>query len=126
APVENVSFALTVPLIVDIAASIRNSIRPDKLDREVARVRRALYFDLGVPFPGINLRLNENLKEGEYRVLVNEIPVASGAARPGYAIVRESEANLKMFDIPFERGEDFLPNTPSYWVSMKHLPTLEK
>ena len=41
APVETVNFALTVPLIVDIAASVRNSIRPEKLDREVARVRRA-------------------------------------------------------------------------------------
>ncbi len=125
-PVEAVSFALTVPLIVDIAASVRNAIRPDKLDREVARVRRALYFDLGVPFPGIHLRLNENLKEGEYRILVNEIPVAAGAARPGYVIVRETEANLRMFDIPFERGEDFLPHTPSYWVSTKHLPVLER
>ena len=28
-PVEAVSFALTVPLIVDIAASVRNSIRPE-------------------------------------------------------------------------------------------------
>jgi type III secretion protein V len=126
APVEVVNFALTVPLIVDIAASVRNSIRPDKLDREVARVRRALYFDLGVPFPGINLRLNENLKDGEYRILVNEIPVAAGTARPGFVIVRESEANLKMFDIPFERGEDFLPHTPSYWVANKHLPLIER
>lgn len=125
-PVEPVNFALTVPLIVDIAATVRNSIRPDKLDREVARVRRALYFDLGVPFPGIHLRLNENLKDGEYRVLVNEIPVAAGLARPGFVIVRETEANLAMFDIPFERGEDFLPNTPSFWVNMKHLPTLER
>jgi type III secretion protein V len=125
-PVEQVNFALTVPLIVDIAATVRNSIRPEKLDREVARVRRALYFDLGVPFPGIHLRLNENLKEGEYRVLVNEIPVAAGQARPGYCIVRETEANLAMFNIPFERGADFLPRTPSLWVSMKHLPTLEK
>jgi len=83
---------------------VRNSIRPEKLDREVARVRRALYFDLGVPFPGVHLRLNDNLSEGEYRIMVNEIPVASGAARPGHFIVRETEANLKMFDIPFERG----------------------
>ena len=126
APVEAVTFALTVPLIVDIASSVRNSIRPEKLDREVARVRRALYFDLGVPFPGVHLRLNDNLKEGEYRIMVNEIPVASGAARPGYFIVRETEANLRMFDIPFERGDDFLPNTPSYWVAMKHLPLVEK
>ncbi|MGV8938744.1 MAG: type III secretion system export apparatus subunit SctV [Allorhizobium sp.] len=125
-PVEAVTFALTVPLIVDIAASVRSSIRPDKLDREVARVRRALYFDLGVPFPGINLRLNENLKDGEYRILVNEIPVASGAARPGYFIARETEANLKMFGVPFERGEDFLPGTPSLWVQVRHLPLLEK
>jgi type III secretion protein V len=125
-PVEPVTFALTVPLIVDIAASVRNSIRPEKLDREVARVRRALYFDFGVPFPGINLRLNENLREGEYRILVNEIPVAAGVARPGFCIVRESEANLRMFDIPFERGEDFLPRTPSYWVAVKHLPLIER
>ena len=125
-PIEAVTFALTVPLIVDIASSVRNSIRPEKLDREVARVRRALYFDLGVPFPGVHLRLNDNLSEGEYRIMVNEIPVASGAARPGYFIVRETEANLKMFDIPFERGDDFLPNTPSYWVQMKHLPLVER
>lgn len=125
-PIDPVNFALTVPLIVDIAASVRNSIRPDKLDREVARVRRALYFDLGVPFPGIHLRLNENLKDGEYRILVNEIPVAAGLARPGFVIVRETESNLAMFNIPFERGQDFLPNTPSLWVATKHLPVLEK
>ena len=118
--VEPVTFALTVPLIVDIASSVRAAIRPEKLDNEVARVRRALYFDLGVPFPGINLRLNDNLKDGEYRIMVNEIPVASGQARPGFVIVRETEANLKMFNIPYEVGEDFLPNTPSYWVAMKH------
>ena len=126
APVEAVTFALTVPLIVDIAASVRNSIRPEKLDREVARVRRALYFDLGVPFPGIHLRLNETLRDEEYRILVNEIPVAAGVARPGYFIVRETEANLQMFDIAFERGEDFLPNTPSYWVAAKHLALVER
>ncbi len=79
-----------------------------------------------MPFPGINLRLNDNLQPGEYRILVNEIPIATGLARPGYVIVRESEANLKMFDIPFEQGDDFLPNTPSRWVAVKHIPMMEK
>ncbi|MEO1774708.1 MAG: type III secretion system export apparatus subunit SctV [Pseudomonadota bacterium] len=119
-PVEAVTFAPTVPLIIDIASTVRNSIKPEKLDNEIARVRRALYFDLGVPFPGVHLRLNDNLEEGHYRILVNEIPIANGAARPGFFIARESETNLKMFDIPFEHGEDFLPNTPSYWVALKH------
>jgi type III secretion protein V len=89
-------------------------------------VRRALYFDLGVPFPGIHLRLNETLKDDEYRILVNEIPVATGAARPGYFIVRETEDNLRMFEIPFERGDDFLPGVPSLWVAIKHLPLVER
>ena len=125
-PVEAVTFALTVPLIVDIASAVRNSIRPEKLDREVARVRRALYFDLGVPFPGVHLRLNDNLREGEYRIMVNEIPVATGVARAGFFIVRETAENLRMFDIPFDHGDDFLPNTPSYWVAVKHLPQVER
>jgi type III secretion protein V len=126
APVEPVTFALTVPVILDVAASMRNHIKPTRLDREIAKLRRALYFDLGVPFPGINLRLNENLKEGEYRILVNEIPIASGTCRPGFVIVRESEANLNLFDVPFEKGDDFLPITKSLWVSEKQLPLLQK
>ena len=60
------------------------------------------------------------------RILVNEIPVAAGMLQPGWFIVRETEENLNMFEIPFERGDDFLPNTPSYWVQMKHLPLVER
>ncbi len=125
-PVEPVTFAMTVPLMVDISASVRSAIRPERLDREVARVRRALYFDLGVPFPGIHLRINENLPTGEYRILVNEIPVARGSAREDHFIVRESDANLKMFGIPYERGDDFLPHTPSLWVHAQHLAAVEE
>lgn len=118
--VEPVSFALTVPLIVDISSSVRNYIQPKRLDAEVAKVRRALYFDLGVPFPGVHLRLNDTLEKDQYRILVNEIPVAIGTARPGSLMVRESTQNLDMFQIPYEKGEDFLPNVPSLWVANKH------
>ncbi len=118
--VEPVTFALTVPLIVDISSSVRSYIQPKRLDAEVAKVRRALYFDLGVPFPGVHLRLNDTLERDQYRILVNEIPVAMGAARPGSLLVRETEQNLDMFQIPFERSDDFLPNVPSLWVAAKH------
>lgn len=118
--VEPVSFALTVPLIVDISSSVRNYIQPKRLDAEVAKVRRALYFDLGVPFPGVHLRLNDTLEKDQYRILVNEIPVAMGMARPGQFLVRETPQNLDMFQIPYEKGEEFLPNVPSLWVPAKH------
>lgn len=124
--VEPVSFALTVPLIVDISTSVRNYIQPRQLDNEVAKVRRALYFDLGVPFPGVHLRLNDNLDEDEYLILVNEIPVARGQARPGYLMVRETQSNLDMFDVAHERGEDFLPGTPTLWVHARHEALLRR
>jgi type III secretion protein V len=124
--VEPVTFALTVPLIVDISPSVRGYIDPRRLDAEVAKVRRALYFDLGVPFPGVHLRLNDSLDEDEYRILVNEIPVAVGRSRPGHVIVRETPANLDMFKIPYEVGDDFLPNTKSLWVASKHEPLLRR
>jgi type III secretion protein V len=124
--VEPVTFALTLPLMVDISSSVRNYIQPKRLDAEVAKVRRALYFDLGVPFPGVHLRLNDTLDEDEYRILVNEIPVARGQSRPGYLMVRESQQNLDMFEIPYERGDDFLPGTPSIWVSTKHQARLTR
>ncbi len=42
------------------------------------------------------------------------------------ATSKESEANLKMFDIPYERGDDFLPNTPSLWVHTRHLGLVDQ
>jgi len=59
-------------------------------------------------------------------VMVNEIPIASGTYRPGYVIVRDTEANLELFDIPFEKGDDFLPATKTLWVSEKYLGTINK
>src|SRR5690606_29361710 len=64
---QPVGFSITLPLIIDMSTSVRNSIRPEELDREVARMRRALYLDLGVPFPTTHLRLNNSLADGEYR-----------------------------------------------------------
>src|SRR5690606_20999930 len=54
-------FSITVPLMVDVATDVEDAISPDLLNEELARVRRALYYDLGVPFPGIHLRFNGQL-----------------------------------------------------------------
>ena len=47
-------FSLTVPVMVDVGTDIQAMVRPDLLNEALAKVRRALYFDLGVPFPGIS------------------------------------------------------------------------
>ena len=54
---EGDDFSLVVPLMVDIDANVRQALTYNELNEEIMSVRRALYHDLGVPFPGINLRL---------------------------------------------------------------------
>jgi type III secretion protein V len=109
-------FSPTVPLMLDVAAGLRSSLKPAALDEQLRKIRRALYFDLGVPFPTIQLRFNDNLPNDSYGVLLSEVPVAQGSLRPGHLLVRERTESLTALGIPFEEGDKFLPNITTIWV----------
>ncbi len=118
-------FALTVPLMLDVAAELQNSLRPEALNEELIKIRRALYFDLGVPFPGIHLRFNEGLDDGHYNITMQEIPISQGRLRPGYVLARESTENLDILGIPYETDKPFLPKIQTLWVAASHQRTLQ-
>ena len=109
-------FAPTVPLLIDVAAGLQQAFDADVLNDELLKIRRALYFDLGVPFPGIQLRFNEGLPPESYNILLSEVPVSQGRLRPGYLLVRESVANLSALQIAYEEDRKFLPHIPTLWV----------
>ena len=109
-------FAPTVPLLMDVAAGLQQAFDADVLNDELLKIRRALYFDLGVPFPGIQLRFNEGLPPESYNILLSEGPVSQGRLRPGYLLVRESVANLSALQIAYEEDRKFLPHIPTLWV----------
>ncbi|THF57288.1 type III secretion system export apparatus subunit SctV [Pseudothauera rhizosphaerae] len=112
-------FAPTVPLLMDVAAGLSASFKADVLNDELLKIRRALYFDLGVPFPGINLRFNDHLPPGSYAIMLHEVPVSQGQLRPGWLFVRESEDTLKALGVEFEKDKKFLPNLPTIWAPEK-------
>jgi len=114
------SYQFTTPLIIDVANGSRGDIDPQKLNRELIRLRRALYFDLGVPFPGIFLRFNPNLEQGGYVILINEIPVAQAKFGVGKLWMREGADNLKIMGVPFETGPAMLPNLQTIWVEREN------
>lgn len=109
-------FAPTVPLMMDVAAHLQAGFDPEVLNEELLKIRRALYFDLGVPFPGIQLRFNENLPPESYNILLSEVPVSQGRLRPGHILVRENTQNLDALQIAYETDKKFLPNIPTLWV----------
>ncbi len=119
-------FAPTVPLLMDVASGLQQAFDADVLNEELLKIRRALYYDLGVPFPGIQLRFNDALPAESYHLLLSEVPVSQGRLRPGWLLVRESEANLQALQIQYESGAKFLPHIPTLWVAAELRETLAR
>lgn len=115
-----------MPLLLDVSAALEPCLKADALNDELLKVRRALYYDLGVPFPGIHLRFSKSLPESGYAILLHEVPVSQGTLRPGSVFVREREANLKTLGIDYETDTAFLPNLPTIWVASDKAEMLKK
>ena len=123
---EQEDFALTMPLLIDVASGLQAAIQPEALNEELLRVRRALYLDLGVPFPGIHLRFNDQLASERYLIYLQEIPMAQGKLAPGYLLAREQPDNLDLLNIPYRQDDAFLPGVPTLWVEDRHGEALRK
>ncbi|MHA3904761.1 type III secretion system export apparatus subunit SctV [Castellaniella sp. WN] len=117
-------FAPTLPLMMDVAADLQRHFDADELNTELLKIRRALYFDLGVPFPGIQLRFNDALPENTYLILLSEVPVSQGRLRPGHVLVRDTEQNLQALQVPHATDKPFLPGIPTLWTEASHVPML--
>ena len=120
------SYQITTPLMIDVASSSQDDVDPQVLNRELIRLRRALYFDLGVPFPAVFLRFNPGLERGAYVILINEIPVAQGQFQVGKVLVRDDPDNLKIMNVPFESGQPLLPNLATTWVDAENAERLKQ
>ena len=115
---------LGAPLLVDLSASLQEHLDMRSLNLEAAKVRRALYLDLGVPFPGVHVRFNENLSSNGYAILLQEIPVARGELRPGCVLYADNPSQLDIVQLPAEPAEPFLPNMPTLWIEDRHAERL--
>lgn len=109
-------FVPTVPLILDVFTGLNQAIDPQRLNDELVKIRRALYFDMGVPFPGIHLRYNDRLPAEAYQIVLSEVPVAQGRLRPGWLLVMEPEQTLKSLGLSYESDKPFLPGIETFWV----------
>jgi type III secretion protein V len=123
---EGDDFAMVTPLTVDIDANIRGALSYETLNDQIMAIRRALYHDLGVPFPGINLSLNPALSDGHYRLLVNEVPVSEGELRKGFVFALEDAENLTATGIAFETGKPFLSGHDTCWVKEEDKTRLDE
>ena len=124
---EQEQFSLVMPLLIDMTPELRDLLDMKTLNNELLKVRRALYLDLGVPFPGIHLRFNENITDANrYIILMNEVPVGQGELLPEMLFYTDNLDQISMLDIPYQTGETFLPNRKTVWVEQDHAEMLDK
>lgn len=120
-------FAPVVPLILDLSESLSEEIDYALLNEELSILRNTLYFDLGVPFPGVNLRHNEGLKGREILLNLNEIPVFSCLLVKDAVFCQEDSLNLDILGILYTKGSP-IDNSKkeSLWVNKSYIPLLDK
>ncbi|MEI8703105.1 MULTISPECIES: type III secretion system export apparatus subunit SctV [unclassified Mesorhizobium] len=122
---DAITITLTVPLMLDIGRDVQSIVRPDRLNKELAAVRQALLLDLGVPFPGVNLRVSDSNKDGAYTINVNEIPCGEGSLRAQHLLARDIPENLDLVGIPYVLDKPFLPQIETTWVDITHRESLQ-
>jgi len=70
------------------------------------RMRGALEVELGFRVPGVHVRAGAALPEGSYRVLVDEVPAASGRLPTSGLLVRSPAAELGFLSVEAETVQD--------------------
>lgn len=125
------SYALTLPVVLECGKAISLEIQKSPrgqgfIDQMIPRMRQALYSDLGVRFPGVHVRTDSPLLEGdEYSIHLNEVPIVRGKILEGYLLTNESEENLKRYNLPYTTYKNSL-GMPSVWIEIKHKELLDK
>lgn len=70
------------PALVELPEQAKSLFSLEALNQEFTNVRRNFYLDLGVPLPGISLRLTNQLEPDAYQISIRGIPVAQGKLKP--------------------------------------------
>ena len=66
------------PVLVELPPQAKTLFSLETLNQGFMELRREFYLDLGVPIPGISLRISSPLEAEAYRISIRGIPIAQG------------------------------------------------
>ena len=107
-----------------LAPDLFEAIKSADFDAKLQRLRKALFDQLGLPFPQIAVRPNDRLSEGSYQVRLDDVPMDEGALRMGQLLLCDEPDHLELADVPGEAGGPFLERSETIWINEEHRPAL--
>lgn len=118
-PESRVEDYLTVdPMEIEIGVGVIRLADPnrggDLLDR-IQRVRQNVAADIGIIMPKVRIRDNMRLDQNQYRIKINDMPVADDFVYPGMLLAMDS--GLTTGPIDGTPAKDPAFGTPAKWIS---------
>ena len=84
-------------------------------------LRHGLYYELGVNFPGIQVRgQTVDMEPEAYVININEVPVAQGKVMQGHILVGEPLEQLQLFNITGTEAIHPIDGSVVTWISEEH------
>ncbi|MBO0614417.1 type III secretion system export apparatus subunit SctV [Thiothrix fructosivorans] len=80
------------PALVELPMQAKTLFSLDALNLDFMRIRKEFYQDMGVPLPGISLKLSAQLSNDNYQVSIRGVPVAQGHLQAASPISVGAEA----------------------------------
>ncbi len=127
-PIESVDGAGgPAPIVIELCEGLRTTLSAPVLNTELAKVKMALSNELGVPFPGVDVRFipNEPNTPANYRIYLHDVPVAEATLPEHRLLVAGGGARLEMLGVRYdEEGLLALPGFSGVWVDSSSAPAL--
>ncbi|WP_027535576.1 type III secretion system export apparatus subunit SctV [Bradyrhizobium sp. WSM3983] len=113
--------AEALPITLVLAPNLTDAIEKEELEQHVARVSGLVSADLGIAIPRIPVQLNRNLRESDFRIDVEGVPVEGGSLDPTQLALTDDQATIELSGIPFRHD----PKTNQIWIEQSHAPALK-
>lgn len=111
---------------LNLSPVLFEAARHAEIEARLQRLRKALYDQLGLPFPEIQVRADDRLAAGRYQIRLDDVPMDEGSLRMGKLLFCDEPDHLELADVPGEAGGPFLDRADTIWIDEEHRPTLQE
>lgn len=122
---EQLPFIMPAPISLEVGSELIPFVDDSKdagrfINELIPLLRHGLYYELGVNFPGIQVRgQTVDMEPEAYVININEVPVARGKVMKGCILVGEPLEQLQLFNITGKETIHPIDGSIVTWVSEK-------
>lgn len=119
-------FIMPSPISLEVGSAIIPFVDDSQdggrfINELIPLLRHGLYYELGVNFPGIQVRgQTVDMEPESYVININEVPVAQGRVMKGHILVGEPLEQLSLFNITGTETIHPIDGSVVTWISVEH------